>query len=146
MKKNIIISAQLLIIIILSGYLSKYYFESKTLRQHWGFEEKARNEQQILSMDEIKNYFSKKMSVPVGDLIITISDFKNKTYSGSVSVNPKNCKPDDYCGGSAFYLSKKNGVIFSEETNGEFNCKSLTDKGFDLSTVDSMGMGCYVAK
>lgn len=144
--KNIIISLLVISNICLFAYFVKYYFENETLRQQWSFQEKAINEKRITSMDEIEYYFSKKMSIPVEGIIITISDFKNDTYSGSVSVNPKNCKPDDYCGGSAFYLSKKSGVIFSEETNGEFDCRSLTDKGFDLGTIKSIGLGCYSAE
>lgn len=144
--KNIIISLLVISNICLFVYFVKYYFENETLRQQWSFQEKAMKEKRITNMDEIKYYFSKKMSIPVGDLIITISDFKNDIYSGSVAINPKNCKQDDYCGGSAFYLSKKNEVIFSEETNGEFDCKSLTTKGFDIATIKLMNMGCYSAQ
>ena len=145
MKKNTTISILVLIIIILSAYLAKYYFESEMLRQHWGFEEKSRNERQILSMNEIRNYFSKKMSLSAEGIIVEIFDFKNGVYFGAVSLSLNTGKPESKKIGN-FFLSKKNGVIFSEETNGEFNCKSLTDKGFDLSTVDSMGTGCYISK
>lgn len=143
MKKIYSLLPQLLVIVILAGFVAKYYFESVAARQDLDLMNKTTNETQILSMDEIRDYYGKKGSYPSSDLIITVSDFKKGTYAGSISPDPKKCMPNDFCGGSIFLLSKKNGVIFSEETNGDFNCKSLTDKGFDISTVNSLGMSSW---
>ena len=148
MKKNYIFISLLIISnIILGSLLAKFYFEKNNKNQNTLLKNNYEEKYQTISLDEIKNHFNKKLSLPAGKLIITIDDFKKNVYYGSFGENPKDCKPNNFCGSTPFYLRKNEaGIIISQETNGEDACDVLNDKGFDTDTIKSMGVGCYIKK